>query len=578
MRNSHLNIKPIIKYLQPYKKALWAAAFFVVLENSIQLVLPIFYGRAIDIVMNEKTFSKNALILIITWFVLSLSSEWFMRIRIRQGLRIGYWVSTDMFTKYVYHLIRLPLSFHKNKRVGELIERFDRADGYMDRVINNSLLQSIPHIATSFLAFIVIGWIKWELAVIYIIFISVFVLITLKKTKPIIAFNQKISQLYERVYGGIFERTPNVLAIKANTSEKREHVKNLREYAKIYTHFDNYNHLWMSLQFWQHFIFSTGFLILFSVGLYLIKLEHITIGQFIMLLAYVNMASASIQTLGTNYKELQEGLVTINRSEKIYDDAEEGYDDPKAQSLEECHGKIEFHKVNFSYKRHRVLRDLSFRVKPGQLIAIVGRSGQGKTTLVDMISRFLVPTSGKIMLDGIDIQKIKLEDLRKHIGVVSQEIGLFHDTVKNNIKYARSGASIEDVLGVAKIAHCHEFVHKLPKKYDTMIGDRGVKLSVGQRQRVAIARAVLRDPKILILDEATSALDSESEKFVQEALEEVMKNRTTFVIAHRLSTIRKADLILVLEDGEIVERGDHNELMRHGGVYKKLHELQHTSV
>jgi subfamily B ATP-binding cassette protein MsbA len=212
------------------------------------------------------------------------------------------------------------------------------------------------------------------------------------------------------------------------------------------------------------------------------------------------------------------------------------------------------------------------------MVAIVGRSGQGKTTLVDLIPRFFAPTEGKIMLDGIDIKKIKLESLRKQIGIVPQEIYLFHDSIRNNIRYSKTAARQEEIFSVAKIAHCHEFIHKFPHSYNTMVGDRGVKLSLGQRQRIAIARAVLRDPEILILDEATSSLDSESEKYIQDALIEVMKGRTTFVIAHRLSTIRKADLILVLDDGEIVERGNHDELMRHGGVYKKLHALQHVSI
>ncbi|EKE11235.1 MAG: hypothetical protein ACD_15C00114G0014 [uncultured bacterium] len=578
MKYFRKNIATIAKYLKPQKRAFMAALVFVILENGIQLILPLFYGKAIDRVVNEKTLSQSVIILIGIWFVLSLVSEWCMRVRIRQGVRIGYRVSVEMFTNYVRHLIRLPLSFHKSHKVGELIEKFDRADTYMDKVINDGLLQSAPHIITSILAFGVIAWVKWELALIYALFIFIFMVVTIKKTKPIIEYNKEISERYENVYGDVFERTPNVFAIKANGAEDAEHRKTLKKYDIIYNYIDRYTGIWMNLQLWQHIIFSTGFLLLFISGLYFISAEIITIGQFIILLAYINMASASIQTLGSNYKELQEGMVTINRAEEIYHISEEKYEDRDAKNMEICQGKIEFDHVFFSYGEHEILKDINFSAKPGQMIAIVGRSGQGKTTLMDMIPRFLVPSSGRILIDGEDMQNIKLEDLRSHIGIVSQENGLFHDSIKENIKYSRVAAHIEDVLSVAKKSHCHEFVHKFPKGYETLVGERGARLSMGQRQRLLIARAILRNPKILILDEATSALDSESEKYVQEAMEEIMQGRTTFVIAHRLSTIRKADLILVVENGRIVERGDHQELMEHGGVYKKLHALQHTTV
>ncbi len=554
------------------------ALVFVLIENGIQLILPLFYGKSVDLVITQKSFSITVVVLIGSWFVLSLVSEWAMRMRVRWGVRIGYRVGIDMFTRYVRHLIRLPLSFHKSHKTGEYIERFDRADAYMDRVINEGVLQSAPHILTSFLAFCVIVWIQWELALIYLLFVAIFVIITINKTKPIVAYNEDISEKLEDIYGDVFERTPNVFAIKAHGAEEDEYVQNQEKYEKVYHLFDRYTGFLMKLQFWQHVIFSTGFLLLFLTGLYFITRDMVTIGQFIMLLAYINMASASIQTLGSNYKDLQEGLVTIARAEEIYRVPEEKYLNLHAQSMDRCEGKIEFDHVYFSYKDQEILKDVNFTINPGQMVAIVGKSGQGKTTLVDMIPRFLIPTDGAVRVDGVDVRDIKLDDLRKQIAIVSQENGLFHDSIKNNIVYARKSARPDEVLRVARQSHCHEFIHKLPKNYDTLIGDRGAKLSAGQRQRLSIARAILRDPRILILDEATSALDSESEKYIQNAMEEVMKGRTTIVIAHRLSTIRKADLILVVENGRIIERGDHEELMDHGGVYKKLHELQHTGV
>jgi subfamily B ATP-binding cassette protein MsbA len=209
---------------------------------------------------------------------------------------------------------------------------------------------------------------------------------------------------------------------------------------------------------------------------------------------------------------------------------------------------------------------------------LVGESGVGKTTLADLLSGYYAPKKGKILVDGHDIAKISLKSLRENIAIVPQEVTLFNDTIMNNIKYGRVGATNEEVIAAAKVSHAHKFIQKFPKKYKQIVGERGIKLSTGQKQRVAIARAILRNPKILILDEATSSLDSATEKLVQDALSHLIKGRTTFVIAHRLSTIRKADKIIVLEKGRIIEQGDHQELMEKGGVYKELCKLQSTVV
>jgi ABC-type multidrug transport system fused ATPase/permease subunit len=336
--------------------------------------------------------------------------------------------------------------------------------------------------------------------------------------------------------------------------------------------------LWLKLEFWQKIIFTSAFLLLLTASIYFIRTGQITIGQFVIILAYVNWMASSIHSLGENYKQLQEGIATIKRADDIHKEKTEDYENPEAIDIEDCQGNIEYKKVSFSYEEKDVLENISFKAKAGSMIAIVGRSGEGKSTLVDLISRYIVPSDGEITLDGIDIQKIKLENLRDKIAIVPQEISLFNDTIYNNILYSEPGASEKQVKEAARIAHCSEFIEKFPDKYNQIVGERGYKLSTGQKQRIAIARAVLRNPKILILDEATSALDSQSERYVQDALEEVMKGRTTFVIAHRLSTIRKADLILVLGHGRIIESGDHKELVEKGGVYQKLSELQQVNV
>lgn len=572
------NFETIIRYLRPYKNAIKITAIFVILENAILLVAPILYGKIIDLVVQNKKFTLTVILFLVIWIFLDLIKEWFVRIRYRKSQKIAYLSSQDLITNSIKYVLTLPLSFHRNKRVGEIIQRFSRADQYLYNFVEDGLFSVAPNLLFSFLAFGIIGWVSWKLAIIYIIFVSIYIWLVVKKTDPIVGYQKKINKVFEKTYGDIFDRTVNIVAIKSNSAEEREHGRNLKNFHKAFGFFNRQITLWMNLEMWKNWIFSLGFLVLFMLGLYFVNLGEITIGQFIMVLAYVNMFSISVYSLGSHYKSLQEGIVTINRANKIFEEAPENYADKKGLVINNCRGEVEFKSVFFSYENKPILEDINFKAEAGKMIAIVGKSGEGKSTLVDLISRYIVPEKGRILLDGVDAEKINLKSLRDLIAIVPQEVMLFNDTIMNNIKYSNPLATEEDIFRAAQLANCTEFIEKLPRKYEQMVGERGVRLSAGQKQRIAIARAVLRNPKILILDEATSALDSESEKYIQEALEEVKKNRTTFVIAHRLSTIRKADLILVIEQGKIIEEGDHQELITKGGVYQKLSELQQLSV
>ncbi len=575
---SRKDLSPLFKYLKPYKKIVRITVVFVVLENALYLAQPLVYGKIIDIVTGGLMFDGRILALLLLWAAMELFGNWFMRIKIRKSNSIAYNASTDIIVNSIKHLVNLPLSFHKKQKIGEIIQRFSRADGYMYNIIDSGLFNILPNILTSFLAFAVIAWISWPLAVIYVLFISVYISVTIKKTEPVIHCQKKMNKVFERAYGDIFDRTENIISLKSNSTEELENERNAANFRRGFFLNKKQVDLWMNMGFWQSLIFTTSFLMLFGVGIYFVSVKMVTIGQFVVLLAYINSVSAAINMLGGHYKQMQEGIVTINRSEKIFDEIPEEYDAPNAVEIKDVSGNVEFKNVSFSYEKEVVLKDISFKATAGQMVAIVGKSGEGKSTLVDLISRYNIPQKGSILLDGMSIKKIKLKSLRDQIAIVPQEVDLFNDTIKNNIAYSKMGASQKEIMEASKLAHCHEFIEKFPKKYEQIVGERGVKLSTGQKQRLAIARAILRNPKILILDEATSALDSESEKYVQEALQEVMRNRTTFVIAHRLSTIRKADLILVIENGSIVESGDHAELIQHGGVYQKLSELQKISV
>ncbi|MGH6802270.1 MAG: ABC transporter ATP-binding protein, partial [Methyloceanibacter sp.] len=305
-----------------------------------------------------------------------------------------------------------------------------------------------------------------------------------------------------------------------------------------------------------------------------------TVGAFFSFLTAMFMAFSPVRRLSGASNIIQQALAAAERVFEVLDLKTEDSLDQGRLELPQVSRSLELQGVTFRYEGHGVpaLSGVDLVMRAGEMVALVGSSGSGKTTLVSLLPRFYEPTSGRILLDGVDIRSYTLRSLRAHIGIVSQDIVLFDDTVHRNIAFGRGEAVHEEIVRAAKLAYAHEFIERMPQGYETVIGEKGVKLSGGERQRLAIARAILRDPPLLILDEATSALDSESEHIVQLALVNLMKNRTTVVIAHRLSTVQKADRIVVLERGTIVELGSHEELIRRGGVYKRLHAMQFQDV
>jgi len=466
------NFETIIRYLRPYKNAIKITAIFVILENAILLVAPILYGKIIDLVVQNKKFTLTVILFLVIWIFLDLIKEWFVRIRYRKSQKIAYLSSQDLITNSIKYVLTLPLSFHRNKRVGEIIQRFSRADQYLYNFVEDGLFSVVPNLFFSFLAFGIIGWVSWKLAIIYIVFVSIYIWLVVKKTDPIVGYQKKINKVFEKTYGDIFDRTINIVAIKSNSAEEREHGRNLKNFHKAFGFFNRQITLWMNLEMWKNWIFSLGFLVLFMLGLYFVNLGEITIGQFIMVLAYVNMFSISVYSLGSHYKSLQEGIVTINRANKIFEEAPENYADKKGLVINNCRGEVEFKSVFFSYENKPILEDINFKAAAGKMIAIVGKSGEGKSTLVDLISRYIVPEKGRIFLDGTDTEKINLKSLRDLIAIVPQEVMLFNDTIMNNIKYSNPLATKEDIFRAAQLANCTEFIEKLPRKYEQMVGER----------------------------------------------------------------------------------------------------------
>jgi len=569
----------IWQYLSKYKAKVYFIALIAFLGSFIAAVIPYLYGRLVDIAVSESaTFQLIGSILLL-WLILSLLGDWFNRTAGNRGFHVAIDVENDFRLETAGHLLYLPLSFHKNKKMGEIVQRVTRGADYLEAIISNVVFHFGPRLLTVLVALIIMSFVDWRLTVLLCFILILYSFVSIWKTKPIIKEQRKLNKVYEDSYGDLYDSILNIQTVKSFTNEQKETDKTNRNFKiKLARQYKIYLNTWRDLNIWQETIFSVGFVLIFGIAIYFLGRGIITPGQLVMFVGYVSLIYAPFGMLGNDYRMIRTGLTAIQRAAKLIDVKPESYQKDKKE-LKNIRGEVEFQNISFGYQKTKnVLRDINFKVKPGQMVALVGESGVGKTTLADLISRYYIPKQGRILIDNQDIAEVNLESLRKQIAIVPQEITLFNDSIKNNLRYGRQKATDEDIIEAAKVAHVHEFVQKFDKKYEQLVGERGIKLSTGQKQRVAIARAILRNPRILILDEATSSLDSATEKLVQDALAKLIKGRTTFVIAHRLSTIQKADLILVLEKGRIIEEGDHQELINKGGVYKELNKLQATII
>jgi ABC transporter fused permease/ATP-binding protein len=573
----------LLSYVKPYRRRFIAAMFFLFLSSLVGLSFPQFLGALIDVAQGKHkyTFLPGTLngiglialtLLFAQAFISFFRILWFVQVAERS--------LADIRRDTYFKLITLPMNFFSNRRVGELNSRISADLSQIQDAITTTLAEMIRQLIllAGGITFLLIVSLKLTLTLLMLV--PVLIIIAVFFGRFIRKLSRQAQDKLAESNTVVEETLQGIASVKAFVNEAYEagrYDRNLRDVVKIAVKGAKFRGLFASFIV---FCLFGAIVAIIWYGSIMVSRHELTIGQLTEFVIYGIFVAASMGSFPELYANMQKAVGASERVLEILDEQGEEVSIREADNVikQKIAGDLQFANVEFSYPSRpeiTVLNDISFEAAAGQKVAIVGPSGSGKSTTAALILQFYHPQSGTILFDGKPAADYSLTDIRNQLAIVPQDVMLFGGTIQENIAYGKLSATKEEIVQAAQRANAHQFITSFPEAYDTVVGERGVKLSGGQRQRIAIARALLKNPSILILDEATSSLDSESERLVQEAFEELMKNRTSIIIAHRLSTIREADKIIVLEKGKILEEGSHQQLMgNEQGLYKYLSGLQ----
>ena len=611
-------LKRVLSYSYPYRWQITGMLVMILLSTALALLTPLILRDLIDRTIPAKDIHRLLWLAIVLLLIPGFNGA-ITVVQRRLNASVGEGVIYDLRVALFARLQRMSLRFFTNTRVGELMSRLNNDVVGAQNAISNTIVNIVTNIIQVSALLAVMLSLEWHLTLISVVILPLFIIATRRLGSRLrdiareqLDANAKMNAMMNETLNisgallvKLFGRT--LLEVQ-RFSERAAQVRDLGVRRAVFG---------MTFFVIIGLLSAIGTALVYGIGGYLAILGTFTIGTIVAFGAYLTSLYAALQGLANAPVEFATSVVSFERVFEVIDLPTDIQDKAGALVLKDVSGELEFERVSFNYEardagllsdvhrfgqmesvrtalsdeagtvgeeqlrglsqaRQVTLKRLNFRVKRGQLVALVGPSGAGKTTLTYLIPRLYDPTEGRILLDGHDLREVTLASLAAQIGMVTQETYLFHDTIRTNLIYAKLDATQAEIESAAKTANIHEFIIGLPEKYDTIVGERGYRLSGGEKQRVALARVILKDPRILVLDEATSHLDSESEALIQEALKHVMAGRTSIVIAHRLSTILAADLILVVDRGEIIERGSHQELLAQSGLYAHLYETQYS--
>lgn len=568
----------LLRYLKAYWRWVVVSIVCLLFLTILNLLPPLFQREIIDEVVGKRLLDRLPMLILGLVGVYALTrllnfGEQYLRHVLGERFILDFRVLL-----YDY-LQRLSISFFEDQQTGEIMSRItndvNALEGFVTHSVGFLIVDLLRLVGTAIILLVL----DWQLALLTLLPVPVLAV-------AMRLFNTRVRPIYREIRdrlgdinAELQDNISGIRVIQAFGQERHELDRFTQRSTRYYEERVKGIRHWATFFPAMRFVASMGMVIVLGFGAYRVFSSALTLGGLVAFISYVASFYEPIHRLVQTDNIVQQAIAAGERVFELLDTAPEIEDAPDAAELPAIQGAVVFEGVSFRYGTgEEVLRDVSFQMRPGQVVALVGPSGAGKTSIANLIPRFYDPVSGRVRVEGHDVRKVKLASLRRQVAVVLQDTFLFNGTVRDNVIYGKPDASEDEMIAAAKAAYAHEFIMKLPQGYETEIGERGVKLSGGQKQRLALARAILTDPRILILDEATSSVDAEAEYLIQQALKKVLEGRTALVIAHRLSTIRHADKIIALEDGRIVEVGDHRELLARGGLYSQMYRRQYDLV